>query len=99
MLSWDKTPALATIRQCRAWVEIDLPALQHNVQQLTRHIGPQTALMAVVKADAYGHGAIAIAQAALAAGGAVARGGDGARRGRTAGSGTDGPDLNYGGGE
>jgi len=68
MLSWDKTPALATIRQCRAWVEIDLPALQHNVQQLTRHIGPQTALMAVVKADAYGHGAIAIAQAALAAG-------------------------------
>ncbi|MEM6835571.1 MAG: alanine racemase [Cyanobacteria bacterium P01_C01_bin.120] len=68
MLSWDKTPALATMRQCRAWVEIDLNALQHNVEQLTRHIGPQTALMAVVKADAYGHGAIAIAQAALLAG-------------------------------
>ncbi|MEM7771786.1 MAG: alanine racemase [Cyanobacteria bacterium P01_A01_bin.37] len=68
MLSWEKTPALATIRQCRAWVEIDLEALQHNVQQLTQHIGPQTALMAVVKADAYGHGAIAIADAALAAG-------------------------------
>lgn len=68
MLSWDQTPALATIRQCRAWVEIDLAALQHNVQQLTRHIGPQTALMAVVKADAYGHGATAIAATALAAG-------------------------------
>ncbi len=68
MLSWDKTPALATIRQCRAWVEIDLEALQHNVQQLTQHIGSNTALMAVVKADAYGHGAIAIADAALAAG-------------------------------
>ena len=68
MLSWDKTPALATIRQCRAWVEIDLEALQHNVQQVTRHIGPSTTLMAVVKADAYGHGAIAIADAALAAG-------------------------------
>ena len=68
MLSWDKTPALATIRQCRAWVEIDLAALQHNVQQLTQHIGPNTALMAVVKADAYGHGAISIADAALAAG-------------------------------
>jgi alanine racemase len=68
MLSWDKTPALATIRQCRAWVEIDLEALQHNVQQVTRHIGPSITLMAVVKADAYGHGAIAIADAALAAG-------------------------------
>lgn len=68
MLSWEKTPALATIRQCRAWVEIDLAALQHNVQQLVQHVGPQTALMAVVKADAYGHGAIAIADAALSAG-------------------------------
>ncbi|RZM77980.1 alanine racemase [Leptolyngbya iicbica] len=68
MLSWDKTPALATIRQCRAWVEIDLEALQHNVRQLTQHIGAKTTLMAVVKADAYGHGAIAIADAALAAG-------------------------------
>lgn len=68
MLSWEKTPALATLRQCRAWVEIDLDALRHNVQQLTQHIGPQTALMAVVKADAYGHGAIAIADTALAAG-------------------------------
>lgn len=68
MLSWDKTPALATIRQCRAWVEIDLDALRHNVQQLTQHVGPQTTLMAVVKADAYGHGATAIAEAALSAG-------------------------------
>ncbi|MEM1309497.1 MAG: alanine racemase [Cyanobacteria bacterium P01_H01_bin.153] len=68
MLSWDKTPALSTMRQCRAWVEIDLNALQHNVWQLTQYVGPQTALMAVVKADAYGHGAIAIAQAALLAG-------------------------------
>ncbi len=68
MLSWEKTPALATIRQCRAWVEIDLEALRHNVQQLIQHIGAKTTLMAVVKADAYGHGAIAIADAALAAG-------------------------------
>lgn len=68
MLSWDKTPALATMRRCRAWVEIDLAALQHNVQQLTRYLGDKTALMAVVKADAYGHGAVTIAQTALSAG-------------------------------
>ncbi|MEO1296522.1 MAG: alanine racemase, partial [Cyanobacteria bacterium J06636_16] len=68
MLSWDKTPALESMRRCRAWVEIDLTALQHNVQQLNRFIGDKTALMAVVKADAYGHGAVTIAQTALAAG-------------------------------
>ncbi|MGD1930265.1 MAG: alanine racemase [Leptolyngbyaceae cyanobacterium] len=68
MLSWDQTPALATMRRCRAWVEIDLGALQHNVQQLRQHLGPKAALMAVVKADAYGHGAIAVAQTALSSG-------------------------------
>ena len=68
MLSWDRTPALDTMRRCRAWVEIDLAALQHNIQQLTHFLGDKTTLMAVVKADAYGHGAIPIAQTALAAG-------------------------------
>lgn len=68
MLSWDKTPALAMMRRCRAWVEIDLGALQHNVQQLARHLDDRTALMAVVKADAYGHGAVTVAQTAIAAG-------------------------------
>ncbi|MEB3227166.1 MAG: alanine racemase [Synechocystis sp.] len=55
------------IRQ-RAWVEIDQGALVHNVQQFKRLIKPETALMAVVKADAYGHGAIRVAQTALQAG-------------------------------
>lgn len=68
MLSWERTPALATIRRCRAWVEIDLGALRHNVEHLVQHIGPKTALMAVVKADAYGHGAVTIARTALSAG-------------------------------
>jgi alanine racemase len=49
----------------RAWVEINLAALAHNVQQLKRLLSPQTELMAVVKADAYGHGAIAVAQTVL----------------------------------
>ncbi|WP_242040771.1 alanine racemase [Coleofasciculus sp. FACHB-1120] len=52
----------------RAWVEIDLAALAHNVRQLRRFLSPKTALMAVVKADAYGHGAITVAEVACQAG-------------------------------
>lgn len=52
----------------RAWVEIDLAALDLNVRQLRQHLQAGTALLAVVKADAYGHGAEAVARVALAAG-------------------------------
>ena len=52
----------------RAWVEIDLAALSHNVKQLKNLLSPQTELMTVVKADAYGHGAVAVSQTALSAG-------------------------------
>ncbi|MBE9097262.1 alanine racemase [Tychonema sp. LEGE 07203] len=52
----------------RAWVEIDLAALTHNVKQLKNLLSPQTELMAVVKADAYGHGAVAVSQTVLQAG-------------------------------
>ncbi|MDM7952281.1 MAG: alanine racemase [Cyanobium sp. CZS 25K] len=54
----------------RAWVEVNTAAIQANVRALQRHIGPATQLMAVVKADAYGHGALAVARAALEAGAA-----------------------------
>jgi alanine racemase len=40
----------------RCWVEVDLDALRHNVAAIRRRIGPGVKLMAVVKADAYGHG-------------------------------------------
>ena len=49
----------------RAWINIDLQALANNVRQLKAQLLPQTALMAVVKADGYGHGAITVAQTAL----------------------------------
>ncbi|QSJ15411.1 alanine racemase [Nostoc sp. UHCC 0702] len=52
----------------RAWVEIDLEALSHNVKQLVQFLSPRTQLMAVVKADAYGHGAVTVAQTALQSG-------------------------------
>jgi len=50
------------------WVEVDLGAIENNVR-LTRQIC-QTVVMAVVKANGYGHGAIPVAQAALRAGAA-----------------------------
>ena len=50
-----------------AWAEIDLDALAHNVGVLRRAVAP-AAVWAVVKADAYGHGATAVAAAAVAAG-------------------------------
>ncbi|MFE7891703.1 alanine racemase [Streptomyces sp. NPDC057412] len=51
----------------RARAEIDLAALRANVRTL-RGRAPGAALMAVVKADAYGHGALPCARAALEAG-------------------------------
>ncbi|MFB2837139.1 alanine racemase [Floridanema evergladense] len=68
MLSWEQTAALAAMRCERAWVEIDLAALAHNVQQIKSLLAPQTQLMTVVKADAYGHGACTVARTALQAG-------------------------------
>ena len=50
------------------WAEIDLGALGDNVRALASLLPPQTRLLAVVKADAYGHGAAAIARAAVEAG-------------------------------
>ena len=54
--------------QQRAWVEIDLAALAHNVCQIRSLLAPDTQIMAVVKADGYGHGAIEIARTIVAQG-------------------------------
>ncbi|MEO6997974.1 MAG: alanine racemase [Terracoccus sp.] len=49
------------------WAEIDLSALEHNVRTL-RALAPEADFMAVVKADAYGHGLLPVARAAVRAG-------------------------------
>lgn len=59
---------LSEIIRQRAWVEIDQGALSYNVRQLRAFLSAETELMAVVKADAYGHGAIKVAQTALLSG-------------------------------
>ena len=50
------------------WLEIDLSALAVNTSELRARIGPRRLLYAVVKANAYGHGAELIAPAAIEAG-------------------------------
>ena len=47
---------------------VDLEALRGNVREIRRHVPARAKLMAVVKADAYGHGAVPVARAALEAG-------------------------------
>jgi len=46
----------------RNWVEISRGALRRNQEYVRRRLAPSTALCAVVKADAYGHGAAACAE-------------------------------------
>ena len=51
----------------RTWAEVDLGAVRHNVGTLKRK-APNSRLMAVVKADAYGHGSVEVACACIEAG-------------------------------
>jgi alanine racemase len=76
MFSSKQTPSFADSQERdtyawfsqRAWVEIDLGALSYNVKQLVRFLSLRTQLMAVVKADAYGHGSVTVAKTVLEAG-------------------------------
>src|SRR2546428_2709001 len=51
----------------RAWAEVDLVAIARNIQAVRRLLSRSCRLMAVVKADAYGHGVVPVCRAALAA--------------------------------
>jgi alanine racemase len=50
------------------WVEIDLDALTHNIGEVRSRIGGGLRTMLVVKADAYGHGAVEVSRVAVAGG-------------------------------
>lgn len=50
------------------WAEISLPQLKENLALIRRHVGPERKILAVVKADAYGHGAVRVAGALEQAG-------------------------------
>ncbi|MHB0976405.1 MAG: alanine racemase [Candidatus Aquicultorales bacterium] len=63
----DKSQSNETYRR-PAWVEIDLDAIRHNVTLVKGIVSPAVKVMAVVKADGYGHGAVEVSRAALEAG-------------------------------
>lgn len=46
----------------RAYARIDLDAVAYNMEQMKQSLKPQTKMMAVIKADGYGHGAVPIAE-------------------------------------
>ncbi|GAF86893.1 unnamed protein product, partial [marine sediment metagenome] len=46
----------------RVWLEIDLDAVTHNIKTIRRILGKNSEIMAVVKANAYGHDAIEISR-------------------------------------
>ncbi|HOI73777.1 MAG TPA: alanine racemase [Syntrophales bacterium] len=49
----------------RSWVEVDLDSFSRNWEELKRLVGPDVRIMQVVKADAYGHGALELSSVAL----------------------------------
>ena len=52
-----------TWNQTRCWVEIDRSALRHNAALIREKLGPRIEVIAIVKANAYGHGLVSCAQA------------------------------------
>jgi len=51
-----------------AWAEINLGAVAQNMQEIRRVTAPTAGILAVVKANAYGHGAVEVSKVALASG-------------------------------
>jgi alanine racemase len=64
----EATQSLVATLPRPTWAEIDLDALAHNVRGIKRIVGSRVQVMAVVKANAYGHGALQAARTALDAG-------------------------------
>jgi alanine racemase len=60
---WQKVRLLHPGRP--TWLEVDLEAIAHNIRRVVEMVGPSVAVLAVLKADGYGHGAIRVARTAL----------------------------------
>lgn len=68
--------AASSLTKARTWVVVDLGKISRNLQKIRDHIAPQVGILAVVKANAYGHGAIAVSKAVLRSGAAMLGVGD-----------------------
>ncbi|GAB6099647.1 alanine racemase [Halanaerocella petrolearia] len=51
-----------------SWIEVNLDAVEYNLEQVAEYLEPETDIMAIVKANAYGHGAVKVAKRVLQAG-------------------------------
>jgi alanine racemase len=60
---WHKVRLLRPGRP--TWLEVDLEAIAHNVRRVAEMVGPEVIVLAVLKADGYGHGALRVARTAL----------------------------------
>lgn len=50
------------------WIEVDLEAIRHNFRVIRQHVPPGVKILAVIKANAYGHGLLPVARALAEAG-------------------------------
>ncbi len=60
---WESVRVIKPARP--TWLDVDLDAIAHNVRAIKAYVGPNVTLMAVLKADGYGHGAVKVARTAL----------------------------------
>jgi alanine racemase len=65
---WLEPLRIAPQQRRWAWTEIDREAISQNLKSLRKVIGPDTLVLAVVKADGYGHGAVEVARVAVRSG-------------------------------
>ena len=64
------------MKKYRTWSEVNLKTLSNNVKNLRAKLGSDVRIMVVVKADAYGHGAVPVAKTALESGASMLGVGD-----------------------
>jgi len=61
-----RMPSVNKLRD--AWVEVNLDCIEHNIREIKKLIKPDVKILAVVKADAYGHGSVMLSPTLLACG-------------------------------
>ncbi|MBI3268258.1 MAG: alanine racemase [Planctomycetes bacterium] len=64
------------MKKYRVWAEVDLKAVEENLRLVKNEVGPEVRILVVVKADAYGHGAVPVAKTALESGASMVGVGD-----------------------